>query len=53
MSRYFLKAGEPCGRYFLQHKEYVMMTTITDNDYIIDDIILTEPAFQVIGGVGL
>ena len=30
-----------------------MMTTVTDNDYIIDDIILTEPAYQAIGGVGL
>ena len=33
--------------------EYIMMTAITDNYYIIDDIILTESANQAIGGVGL
>ena len=35
--------------------DYIMMTAITDNDYIINDIILTEPAYQAIGvgGVGL
>ena len=35
--------------------DYIMMTAITDNDYIIDDTILTEPAYQAIrvGGVGL
>ena len=35
--------------------EYIMMTAITDNDYIFGAIVLTEPAYQAIrvGGVGL